>query len=131
MAILMLTAVAGTGQAEPASRAEPPGPVSAAPPVEDASPARDSVDARLAEIARRVQEASRYPAIASRRGATGEALIAFEVGPRGVPRELVVARSSGSGALDNAALRAVEAAAPLPFVYGRISVPVQFTLESF
>ena len=104
-------------------------PVDAAPSLHsDAAPRAPSVTERLAEIARLVQDASRYPAIARARGASGETLVAFEIDARGVPRDPRVVDTSGSGALDRAALHAVEAAAPLPFVYGVIEVPVRFTL---
>jgi len=96
---------------------------------DDAMPRGPSVDERLAEIARRIQRALRYPPIARERGATGEALVAFEVGSDGAPARIELVGTSGSGALDRAALRAVAEAAPLPFVYGRIQVPVRFALE--
>ncbi len=104
-------------------------PAGAAPSLHsDATPQAPSVAERLAEIARRVQDASRYPAIARARGASGETLVAFEIDARGVPQDPRVVETSGNGALDRSALRAVEDAAPLPFVYGVIEVPVRFTL---
>lgn len=96
---------------------------------DDAIPQGPSVDERLAEIARRIQRSLRYPPIARERGATGEALVAFEVRSDGAPERIELAASSGSSSLDRAALRAVAEAAPLPFVYGRIQVPVRFALE--
>ena len=88
------------------------------------------MEARLAEIARRVQRSLHYPAIARGRGVIGEAMVAFEIGADGAPHDIALAESSGSGALDRAALHAVAEAAPLPFVYGRIQVPVRFALDS-
>src|SRR5262249_49624348 len=87
-----------------------------------------SLDERLGEIATRIQRALRYPAIARTRGVAGEALVAFEIGADGSPRRLELVTSSGSGALDRAALEAVERAAPLPFVCGRVTTPVRFHL---
>ncbi len=98
------------------------------PPAVDAAPPAPRVDERLAEIARRIQGASRYPAIARERGVSGEALVSFEIRADGRPGRLELVESSGSGALDRAALEAVERAAPLPFVYGRVTAPVRFTL---
>ena len=72
----------------------------------------------------------RYPAIARERGATGEAMVAFEIASDGKPEAIELAETSGSGALDRAALSAVADAAPLPFVYGRIQVPVRFALDA-
>jgi protein TonB len=120
---LLAAALAGPASGEPAT----PTPAS---PVVDAAPSGPSVDERLAEIARRIQRASRYPAIARERGVVGEALVAFEIGADGRPARLELVASSGSGALDRAALDAVERAAPLPFVYGRVTTPVRFTLDA-
>jgi TonB family protein len=126
LAALALACAAAAAGAEPALP-----PVDARPlPYTDAVPAGPSVEERLAEIARRVQGVSRYPAIARERGASGEALVAFEIGPGGAPRGLELVQTSGSGALDRAALRAVAEAAPLPFVHGRIQVPVRFALDT-
>ena len=103
--------------------------VSAKPPVfEDAVPGGPTVAERLAEIQRRVQRAARYPAIALARSVEGETLVAFEVAPDGRPVGIETDSSSGSGALDRAALLAVEGAAPLPWVYGRVVVPIRFEL---
>ncbi len=48
----------------------------------------------------------------------------------GGAREVRVHRTSGLPSLDRAALRAVEAAAPLPWVYGVLEVPVRFELDA-
>lgn len=105
--------------------------VAARPPAHlDAAPRGPGVQARLAEIARRVQDSLHYPPIARSRGVVGEATVGFEVGADGHPRGIALAATSGSGALDRAALRAVAEAAPLPFVYGRIQVPVRFALDA-
>jgi protein TonB len=123
---LALLGAAGAAAGEP----EPP-PVAARPALHgDAVPAGPGVGERLAEIARRVERAARYPASARERGASGEALVSFLVGGDGTPRDLELVRTSGSGALDRAALRAVAEAAPLPFVHGRIQVPVRFALDT-
>jgi TonB family protein len=103
--------------------------VSAKPPlIEDAIPGVPTVAARLAEIHRRVQGAARYPAIAQSRSVEGETLVAFEIQRGGRPFDIETSASSGSGALDRAALLAVEDAGPLPWVYGRVVVPIRFEL---
>jgi TonB family protein len=103
--------------------------VSARPPlIEDAIPGVPTVAARLAEIHRRVQSAARYPAIAQSRSVEGETLVAFEIERGGRAFDIETSASSGSGALDRAALLAVEDAGPLPWVYGRVVVPVRFEL---
>jgi len=95
----------------------------------DAIPAGPTVAQRLAQIHERVQAAARYPEIARSRNVEGDATVAFAIDARGVPIEIAVAATSGSGALDRAAVRAVEDAAPLPWVSGRIEVPIRFALE--
>jgi TonB family protein len=112
-----------------AAAAEDLAAVSAKPPmVEDAIPGAPTVAARLAEIQRRVQRAVRYPAIALARSVEGETLVAFEIERGGRPVDIETSASSGSGALDRAALLAVEDAGSLPWVYGRVVVPVRFEL---
>jgi len=95
----------------------------------DAVPSGPSVAERLEEIRRRIQAALVYPPLARLQRVEGEALLHFEVDRDGAPRELRVFRTSGKPSLDRAALRAVVAAAPLPWVYGRLEVPVRFELE--
>ena len=113
-----------------AGDADPLPPVSAPrPAVEDLAPSGPSVEQRLAEIQRRVQSAMRYPAISRDRGVAGETWVVFEIGADGLATGLKTVKSSGHGALDRAALSAVERAGPLPWVYGRVTVPVQFSLR--
>ncbi len=118
---LLLVAPTGPG-------AEPPD-VAARPPAVDAIPRGPSVEARLAEIRRRVQAALRYPGVGRMRGLEGVARVGFELDRDGTPRELALVRSSGHRTLDRAALRSVTEAAPLPWVYGRVVIPVHFELE--
>jgi len=129
MSRLLLLALALVCGAAPAAAEE----VAAAETVEvrffDAVPAGPSVAERLAEIRRRIQAALVYPPLARVQRVEGETLVHFEVGRDGAPLELRVFRTSGKPSLDRAALRAVAAAAPLPWVYGRLEVPVRFELE--
>ena len=103
----------------------------AAPPLSaDDAPVRGpTVEARLAEIQRLVQRALVYPPIARRRGVEGETLVAFEVGADGAAEDVEIARSSGYASLDRAAKRAVGEAGRLPYVYGRLEIPVRFILD--
>ena len=96
----------------------------------DLAPQAPGVDERLREVQRRVQAAATYPAIARERGVAGETLVSFEIGPDGTARDAQTARTSGSLLLDRAALLAVEQAAPLPWIYGRVAVPVRFVLRA-
>lgn len=79
----------------------------------------------------RVSRASRYPSAA--KGSKGEAHVTFTVAANGGVSSLKLSRSSGNSALDDAALAAVERAAPFPPIpedAGRSSwtftVPVAF-----
>lgn len=98
------------------------------PRVVDASPPRRHARERLTEIQQRIQAALRYPPMARERKLEGTALLRFDIDRAGVPHEVVVHASSGLPSLDRAATAAVAAAAPLPWVYGRLEVPVQFSL---
>jgi len=104
--------------------------VSAAPPAafEDALPVGPSLEARLAEIRRRVQAALVYPPVARLREQGGEVIVSFEIGPDRRARGIRTRVSSGRASLDRAAERAVRRAGELPWVYGRIEVPVRFAL---
>ena len=121
-ALAGLLALAGSGalaQAQPLVRAA----------VEDAVPQVPRVEERLLAIRERIQAAVVYPPLARLRRLEGVAHVRFAIAADGRPRELALAGSSGHGILDRAALDAVEAAAPLPWVYGRLEVPVHFELS--
>ncbi len=112
-----------------------PGPAGAGPPAASAQrgavdpvPPGPSVEERLAEIRRRVQRALVYPPLARLRGLEGTTRLEFEIGADGRAQEVTVAHSSGSGLLDRAAERAVVSAGELPYVWGRLSLPVRFVL---
>jgi TonB family protein len=98
-------------------------------PFEDALPQAPSVAERLAVIRERIQRSLEYPPLARLLATDGEALVRFEIDAAGAPRNVRVVQSSGDGRLDASAVRAVEAASPLPWVYGSLEVPVHFELE--
>jgi len=98
--------------------------------VVDASPTRPHARERLVEIQQRIQAALRYPPLARERKLEGTALLRFDIDHAGNPRDVVVQASSGLALLDRAATAAVADAAPLPWVYGRLQVPVLFSLET-
>jgi TonB family protein len=126
---LLLLALALAGAAAPASAEDVAAAATAEVRFVDAVPLGPSVAARLAEIRRRIQAALVYPPLARLHRVEGEALVRFEIGHDGAPREVQVFRTSGKPSLDRAATRAVAAAAPLPWLYGRLEVPVRFELE--
>lgn len=123
--LLVLAAVAG---AEP-SRAEADGPLAARVGAIDALPTERSVEKRLVEIRRRIQSAVVYPANARRAGLEGVTQVQFEIDRSdGLATDIGLARSSGHFALDRAAERSVRRAGALPWVYGRLVVPIHFEL---
>jgi protein TonB len=79
--------------------------------------------------------APRYPASARRNGEQGTVLLRVWVGANGATTRAEVARSSGSGALDDAALAAVKSWRFIPAhrggnaVEGVVTVPMEFRLE--
>ena len=110
--------------------AQDPPPVSAAPVhFVDATPVGPSLSKRLGVIRQRIQDAIEYPALARMQRVMGETLVRFDIDNQGTPQAVAVHRSSGAPSLDRAAQRAVTSAAPLPWVYGRLEVPVRFALE--
>jgi protein TonB len=95
----------------------------------DATSSGPSVAERFATIQRRVSGEVSYPPIARAREVTGESQIEFAIDRAGNPVDISTIESSGSALLDRAAVRAVENAAPLPWIHGRIIVPVRFQLD--
>ncbi|TFG96618.1 MAG: TonB family protein, partial [Myxococcales bacterium] len=87
------------------------------------------LDDRLRAIRERIQAAVDYPPLARMRRLEGVAQVRFAIAADGRPQELAVEGSTGHAILDRAALAAVEAAAPLPWVYGLLEVPVRFELS--
>jgi len=105
--------------------------VDASPPVASDAWARGpSLEARLDEIRRRVQAALAYPPIAQRRAISGEAIVSFEIDAQRHADAIRTERSSGFPSLDRAAEQAARDAAPLPWVYGRVEVPVRFEIAA-
>ena len=95
----------------------------------DALPAGPSVEVRLEEIRRRIQAALVYPRSARRLGYEGVAWVRFEIDREGAAQGVELSRSSGHAQLDRAARRSVQRAGKLPWIYGRIEIPVRFSLE--
>ncbi len=97
---------------------------------DDAMPEGPSVADRLGIIRQKIQSALEYPPLARLTDSDGEALVRFEIDREGVARDVRVVRSSGHERLDASAVRAVESANPLPWVYGPLEVPVHFELTA-
>jgi len=95
---------------------------------DDAVPRGPSVDDRLAIIREKIQNALEYPPLARLHASDGDALVRFDIDHSGTAQNVRVVQSSGHDRLDTSAVRAVEAASPLPWVYGPLEVPVHFEL---
>jgi len=105
--------------------------VDAAPPIAtDLAAQGASLEARLDEIRRRVQAALLYPPIAKRRSITGETIVSFAIDAERRAEDVRTERTSGFPVLDRAAEQAARTAAPLPWVYGRVEVPVRFEVAA-
>ena len=97
---------------------------------DDAMPQGPSVADRLAIIREKIQNALEYPPLARLHDSDGDALVRFEIDRSGSAENVRVIRSSGNDRLDTSAVRAVETASPLPWVYGPLEVPVHFELTA-
>jgi len=97
---------------------------------DDAMPKGPSVADRLAVIREKIQNALEYPPLARLLESDGDALVRFEIDPSGTAQNIRVIESSGYDRLDTSAVRAVETASPLPWVYGPLEVPVHFELTA-
>jgi len=118
-----------SGEGQSLARASTSGSAASASLV-DAIPRGPSVEERLAEIRRRIQRAVEYPPRARKRGLEGVATVGFEIDRAdGRAREIQLVDSSGHPSLDRAAEQSVVRAGALPWVYGRLQVPVRFDLD--
>lgn len=79
----------------------------------------------------RIERYKRYPQIARARNIEGRVTIRFVITPEGGVREVEVSKRSGNKALDQAALKAVQDAAPFPKPPGHLfkgAVPLELTI---
>jgi TonB family protein len=97
---------------------------------DDAMPRGPSVAKRLAIIREKIQNTLEYPPLSRLHDSDGDALVRFEIDRSGSAQNVRLVRSSGHDRLDTSAVRAVEAASPLPWVYGPLEVPVHFELTA-
>ncbi len=76
-----------------------------------------------------IEKAKNYPRLARERGIEGVVLVRFRILPSGEVQEVNIARSSGAAILDEASVRTVQRAAPMPYVSGWIEVPMVYELK--
>lgn len=88
-----------------------------------------TVPANSFSITRRIDPT--YPAASQRAGEQGTVVLNIVIGPDGKPLEVMVAKSSGFAALDEAALKAARQWRFATNVQGlaRVSVPITFRLQ--
>ena len=76
-----------------------------------------------------LEKAKTYPRLARERGIEGTVLVRFKVRPSGDVEAVDVIRSSGTQILDEASVRTVYRAAPMPYVSGWVEVPMVYELK--
>jgi protein TonB len=76
-----------------------------------------------------IEKAKTYPRFARERGIEGTVLVRFRVLPSGAIETVNVVKSSGAQILDDASVRTVYRAAPMPFVDGWVEVPMVYELK--
>lgn len=121
---------------EPQERAAKPEPIAPAPVAAAPAPVRESVTPARYDAAYLRNPAPRYPVSARRSGVSGTVDLKVRVAPDGRAAEVQVQRTSGSEALDVAALETVRTWLFIPGRTGQtpveswIVVPIVFRLES-
>jgi len=85
-------------------------------------------DSVLSQIIRRIEAAKRYPRTARRMGIEGTTVVRFKLKPGGQVETVEVVESSGSDILDEASLKTVREAAPLPYKEGWLKVGIAFKI---
>ena len=76
-----------------------------------------------------IESAKTYPRLARERGIEGTVLVKFKMLPSGDVETVSVVKSSGVQILDDASVRTVYRAAPMPFVNGWVEVPMVYELK--
>ncbi len=82
-----------------------------------------------AAIAAALERSKNYPRLARERGIEGVVKLRFKVNISGAVEKVEIVESSGSELLDNASVRAVNRAAPLPYVKGWVEMPMKYVLK--
>jgi TonB family protein len=77
-----------------------------------------------------LEKAKTYPRFARERGIEGTVLVRFKVRPEGGIERVDIVKSSGAKILDEASVRTIYRAAPVPYVDGWVEVPMVYRLQS-
>ena len=83
----------------------------------------------MQHLQRAIEKAKTYPRFARERGIEGTVLVRFKVLPSGDIEAVDVVRSSGMQILDDASVKTVYRAAPMPYVKGWVEVPMIYELK--
>jgi TonB family protein len=75
-----------------------------------------------------LEKAKTYPRFARERGIEGTVLVRFKVQPTGAIERVDIVRSSGTKILDDASVKTIYRAAPVPYVEGWVEVPMVYQL---
>ena len=86
-------------------------------------------DRLLSLLHAEISKHKRYPTLARRQRREGTATVAFRLHPDGGLERLAVLHSSGYGALDDAAMQAVQGVAPFRVARAHLSAPRRFTVK--
>jgi len=76
-----------------------------------------------------IERTKNYPRLARERGIEGEVRLRFKINSEGAVEKIEILESSGSEILDNASVRSVYQAAPMPAVSGWIEMPMKYILK--
>ncbi len=82
-----------------------------------------------AVIAAAIERTKNYPRIARERGIEGVVKLRFRLASSGTVEKIEIVQSSGYTVLDDASIRAVYRAAPMPYVNGWIEMPMRYVLK--
>jgi len=82
-----------------------------------------------AAIESAIRRTKNYPRIARERGIEGVVRLRFILNPSGAVDKIEILQSSGSEVLDNASIKAVYRASPMPYVNGCVEIPIADMLK--
>ena len=116
--------VSGSGNGAPAAGTEGKGREQGGEPgIGIVSPEQWSI------IAAAIERNKNYPRMARERSIQGTVRLRFKVGQTGAVEKVEVLKSSGFEILDDASIKSVYRAKPLPYVQGWIEVPIAYVLK--
>ena len=82
-----------------------------------------------AVIESQIERAKNYPRMARERGIQGVVRVRFKLKPSGDVDRVEIASSSGYDVLDDASVKTVYRASPMPYVNGWLEVPMTYVLK--